>query len=156
MRRKLSIILCVTLLASNISVAKITSYAAETQDVKVEEDTLEETQKETTEDAEIADLEEKNATSETDDLKAERGFHANSWRFSDGKLVTSQASKARAGSADAWNKVNGKYVNSRGEVIEGAEKKGIDVSQWQGKINWEKVKADGIEFALIRCGYGMD
>ena len=76
MRRKLSIILCVTLLASNISVAKITSYAAETQDVKVEEDTLEETQTETTEDAEIAVLEEKNATRETDDLKAERGFQS--------------------------------------------------------------------------------
>ncbi len=29
---------------------------------------------------------------------------------------------------------------------------GIDVSQWQGTINWEKVKADGIDFAIIRAG----
>lgn len=28
---------------------------------------------------------------------------------------------------------------------------GIDVSQWQGKINWEKVSVD---FAVIRAGYG--
>lgn len=35
-------------------------------------------------------------------------------------------------------------------------KKGIDVSEFQGKINWEKVKNDGIEFAILRCGYGMD
>ncbi len=35
-------------------------------------------------------------------------------------------------------------------------KKGIDVSQWQGTINWEKVKADGVEFAIIRAGYGFN
>ncbi|MEG0692826.1 MAG: GH25 family lysozyme, partial [Oscillospiraceae bacterium] len=31
--------------------------------------------------------------------------------------------------------------------------KGIDVSKHQGKIDWKKVKADGVEFALIRLGY---
>ena len=35
-------------------------------------------------------------------------------------------------------------------------KKGIDVSEFQGKIDWEKVKNAGIEFAILRCGYGMD
>ena len=35
-------------------------------------------------------------------------------------------------------------------------KKGIDVSIHQGNINWDKVKADGIEFAILRCGYGSD
>ena len=29
---------------------------------------------------------------------------------------------------------------------------GIDVSKWQGTIDWKKVKADGIDFAFIRCG----
>lgn len=33
---------------------------------------------------------------------------------------------------------------------------GIDVSKWQGRIDWEKVKADGIEFAMIRAGYGKN
>lgn len=32
--------------------------------------------------------------------------------------------------------------------------KGIDVSVWQGKIDWKKVKASGIVFAMIRVGYG--
>lgn len=32
--------------------------------------------------------------------------------------------------------------------------KGIDVSRWQGKINWKQVKQDGVEFAMIRGGYG--
>lgn len=30
---------------------------------------------------------------------------------------------------------------------------GIDVSEWQGDIDWEKVKNTGISFAMIRCGY---
>ena len=34
-----------------------------------------------------------------------------------------------------------------------AEIKGIDVSQYQGKIDWEKVKASGIGFAMIRVGW---
>ena len=33
---------------------------------------------------------------------------------------------------------------------------GIDVSHHQGVINWEAVKAAGIDFAIIRCGYGMN
>lgn len=32
--------------------------------------------------------------------------------------------------------------------------KGIDVSKHQGEIDWKKVKADGIEFAMLRAGYG--
>ena len=35
-------------------------------------------------------------------------------------------------------------------------KKGIDVSEFQGKIDWGKVKNSGVEFAILRCGYGMD
>ncbi len=30
---------------------------------------------------------------------------------------------------------------------------GIDVSQWQGEIDWSKVKKSGVEFAFIRIGY---
>ena len=32
--------------------------------------------------------------------------------------------------------------------------KGIDVSTFQGEIDWDKVKNDGIEFAIIRAGFG--
>uniref|UniRef100_N1ZS35 SH3b domain-containing protein n=1 Tax=Eubacterium plexicaudatum ASF492 TaxID=1235802 RepID=N1ZS35_9FIRM len=30
---------------------------------------------------------------------------------------------------------------------------GIDVSKWQADINWKKVKAAGVKFVFIRCGY---
>lgn len=29
---------------------------------------------------------------------------------------------------------------------------GIDVSRWQGRIDWAKVKASGIKFAILKCG----
>lgn len=32
--------------------------------------------------------------------------------------------------------------------------KGIDVSKWQGKIDWNKVKSSGIQFVIIRAGLG--
>lgn len=34
--------------------------------------------------------------------------------------------------------------------------KGIDVSKWQGNIDWNKVKSDGIEFAILRSSYGRN
>lgn len=34
--------------------------------------------------------------------------------------------------------------------------KGIDVSAHQGNINWDAVKASGIEFAIIRIAYGQN
>lgn len=32
---------------------------------------------------------------------------------------------------------------------------GIDVSKWQGVIDWKKVKASGVKFAIIRAGFGI-
>ncbi|MDE6738058.1 MAG: glycoside hydrolase family 25 protein [Lachnospiraceae bacterium] len=55
-------------------------------------------------------------------------------------------------------------VNGAEEAADGSEntelqfagdnaRLGIDVSKWNKEIDWEKVKGDGIEFAIIRCGY---
>ena len=33
--------------------------------------------------------------------------------------------------------------------------KGIDVSHWQGNINWKKVAGDGIKFAFIKATEGL-
>ncbi|MDO5337392.1 MAG: GH25 family lysozyme [Eubacteriales bacterium] len=53
----------------------------------------------------------------------------------------------------AWNKVNGKFYNAEGKVIPGAITRGVDVSEWQEAINWNKVKTSNVDFAFIRCGY---
>ena len=34
--------------------------------------------------------------------------------------------------------------------------RGIDVSKWQGEINWKKVASSGIDFAMIRSSYGNE
>ena len=34
--------------------------------------------------------------------------------------------------------------------------KGIDVSEWQGTIDWKKVAKDGVQFAVIHAGYGRE
>lgn len=49
-----------------------------------------------------------------------------------------------------WTWSNGKYRRGPGYL------KGIDVSYWQGKIDWKKVKAAGVDFAIIRCAYGSN
>lgn len=46
---------------------------------------------------------------------------------------------------------NGRYTYSEnGEII---SKTGIDVSYHQGEIDWHRVAADGIDFAILRVGY---
>lgn len=92
---------------------------------------------------------------------AEENDPANSWRFKDGKPIKqketagpSMTGRGARAVANAWKNVNGVFLNSLGDPIPNATARGIDVSKWDGKINWEKVKADGIDYAIIRVGYG--
>lgn len=55
----------------------------------------------------------------------------------------------------AWSKNSeGWYVNTSGYRIRGAMERGLDVSEWQGDIDWEKVAASDFSFAILRCGAG--
>ena len=47
----------------------------------------------------------------------------------------------------------GATVDAEELVAEKDRTNGIDVSKWQGKIDWKKVKQSGIDFAFIRIGY---
>ena len=58
-----------------------------------------------------------------------------------------------------WDKFD-KEINVEGLAADVKDvnqmiKKIIDVSEWQGKINWELVKPQ-IDGAILRCGYGSD
>lgn len=50
------------------------------------------------------------------------------------------------------NKDKDIYNSLNIEIVEETVK-GIDVSSWQGDIDWEKVKATGIDYVMIRCGF---
>lgn len=54
----------------------------------------------------------------------------------------------------AWKKINGVCYNGSGKPIPGAITWGMDVSEWQEKINWFQVKESGIDFAFVRIAYG--
>lgn len=41
----------------------------------------------------------------------------------------------------------------KAQAVSGSSTLGIDVSKWQGEIDWDKVKNAGIDFVIIRCGY---
>ena len=58
--------------------------------------------------------------------------------------------------AKAWKKINGVCYNGSGKVIPGAITRGIDVSEWQGNIDWTKVKKSDIDFAFVRISYGLN
>ena len=51
------------------------------------------------------------------------------------------------------DKENWEGTASYMEGTEKEAKRGIDVSTFQGDINWKKVKNDGIDFAIIRLGF---
>lgn len=60
------------------------------------------------------------------------------------------------GQKTAWGKYNGVYYNDLLKPILNVQAKGMDVSHYQGKINWEAVSNSDIDFVIIRCGYGDD
>lgn len=64
--------------------------------------------------------------------------------------------------APAWTVENGQYVDASGAPIAGALAKGITVTKYQNRANeengidWARVAADGVSFAMIRVGYYKD
>ena len=46
------------------------------------------------------------------------------------------------------------YVDNQNQPSVYRNSLGIDVSQWQGDIDWSRVKSSGIDYAIIRAGYG--
>lgn len=49
-------------------------------------------------------------------------------------------------------KFNGVYVNRLGQTLSNVTARGVDVSSYQGVINWPAVATDDVSFAFIRCG----
>lgn len=43
--------------------------------------------------------------------------------------------------------------DSTGALMTGTGTLGIDISKWNGTINWSKVKASGVSYVIIRVGY---
>ena len=82
-------------------------------------------------------------------------------------LLAGTALAASSSKYSAWTKSNGtasysiitktsSSTSTATVTVSGVKRVGIDVSSYQGDIDWEKVAASGISYAIIRCGYGSD
>ena len=70
----------------------------------------------------------------------------NSWRFSEGQLNT--VPQKNSSSATLFS--SGSSRSNKTPIAQG-----IDVSAWQGTIDWDAVKNSGeVDFVIIRCGWG--
>lgn len=88
----------------------------------------------------------------------------NSWRFDNGEIIDNPVTDAGSATSESANE-NGiatQAAPTAGEASRAASSstkksvgKLIDVSKWDGGINWKKVKKSGINYAIIRCGYGQ-
>ena len=80
-----------------------------------------------------------------EDCSLKSGWQGNSYILEDGSKAT------------GWKIITGKkyFFNQDGEMMGEDVKKVIDVSSWQDTINWEQVKNDGVDGAIIRVGWGM-
>ena len=74
----------------------------------------------------------------------EMNFTENSWRFSYGKKL-SDCETAPMTDCSEWTNTAPKTPKMNG----------IDVSVYDGKINWRLVK-NQIDYAIIRCGFGQN
>lgn len=86
----------------------------------------------------------------------------------DGKYYVNSSGKMVTG----WSKIKNRYYyfnEAEGGILRNANRKtgvmlsklsnnvitiGIDMSQWQGNVNWKKIKSSGVDFVMLRLGYG--
>ena len=79
-------------------------------------------------------------------LNGDSEFRGNSWRYRDGVPIEQET--------DIGDMSVEPYVFDGSSKPSGATYQGIDVSTHQGVIDWQQMKARGVDFAIIRCGYG--
>ncbi len=106
---------------------------------------------------------------------------ANSWRYDNGQLTEELLDfNAQMGATieedtlmvsasevtDYGNSATKKwvfkagYANNKTLTCSGGYLKGIDISVWQGNVDWSKIKTQvtkgDLDFVIIRCGYGTN
>jgi GH25 family lysozyme M1 (1,4-beta-N-acetylmuramidase) len=74
------------------------------------------------------------------------------WQTIDGKVYYFDANGKKVTGEQV---IQGAKYNfaSDGTLVTGSGTMGIDVSKWNGNIDWNAVKNSGISYVIIRCGY---
>lgn len=160
--RILGLLMALTLTAANVQLPNVSAQEIDTDIQNTESQTVPEessgeasenilsdqaVQSSENETAEETDNDQADADENTEEETAEKGQSwedANSWRYQNGQLIQVQPYSDDFEYYTTWPEV------------EGTVAKGIDVSRHNGTIDWQKVKDAGVDFAIIRCGYGDD
>ena len=141
MKKKIGVIVALSIMITGINYPTYSVYAQEeNQDIfqseenSAESDLQQENGEQTLNEEVDIDTE-----SVAEESQEQGDLKENSWRYQDGELIRS--------AEDEISVISDVYAPN-------ATKKGIDVSEHNRNIDWEKVKAAGIDYAIIRCGYG--
>lgn len=70
------------------------------------------------------------------------------------KAVASAAVEVPFNVFDIFTAHQGYVENLLSSVNKYRRAEGIDVSEWQKEVDWQKIKNAGVEFAIVRAGYG--
>ncbi|SET68099.1 GH25 family lysozyme [Enterocloster lavalensis] len=66
-----------------------------------------------------------------------------------GNSGSNSGNAAQSANPNAWRKVGGVYQMHDGTPIPNVLHRGIDVSRWQGDVNWRQVAADDVSFVML-------
>ena len=74
------------------------------------------------------------------------------WQTLNGKVMYFDATGKFVTGAQVIQGVKYQFA-SDGSLVTGTGTMGIDVSKWNGNIDWNAVKNSGVSYVIIRCGY---
>ncbi len=82
----------------------------------------------------------------------QQNYKYTGWQTIDGKVYYFDANGNKVTGAQV---IQGAQYNfdSNGVLLSSNGVLGIDVSKWNGSIDWEAVKNSGVSYVIIRCGY---
>lgn len=175
MRRYISLLIILAMMVTSMNLTSMQVYAEETTqdqaiDLSENEKIPEKSEEDETGAGDIADSHDEDKGIDNEVTKEDESngdvVPENDSVFQEentGKTIEDNDDPEIEDRANSWRYINGVPISegSGGRVRSNAfhpsaTRKGIDVSKWQGRIDWEQVKASGVEFAIIRCGYGSD
>lgn len=98
---------------------------------------------------------------EEEKIKAEEAAEAERIAAEAQKAAEEQAAREQAEAETAASAVTEEAAEAAEEPEKVSlpgpkEMRGIDVSKWQGRIDWNKVREDGVEFVIIKAGEGTE
>lgn len=127
-----------------------TSVSAESKNLNSEEEVIDEVVEEVISVA-VDDKEEESLIEKEEDKEVE--FNGQTAKMPKSKVAAAKAaddpenSKKKGGDAVSQDQAASMFENT------GVKSQGVDVSSWNGNINWAAVKASGVDFAIVRVGY---